>query len=155
MSKVKTRGEKMLLFTVAQEIFAIPLLQVQEVLGVVPHRPLPGSPPHIIGLINRRRRVILIVELGMLLGMEPASVERPVMIICRHGKTLIALKVNSVDRVDTFLPTEIRPAPQLAVTSINPDLVSGIVEKDKKTIITLNLTPCFESVLREIKVNAA
>lgn len=55
---MSTLAGRYICFTLGKVQYAIPLLQVKEVIGMVPTTPIPKAPSHFIGIMNLRGQVI-------------------------------------------------------------------------------------------------
>ncbi len=151
LSKASVSKDKYLVFSVARQGFAMPLLQVQEVIGLSELRPIPGAPPYLLGVLTRRRRVIPTVDLAKLLGLEGNTTARQVTIIYRLGHELIALKVESADWVEGMSSEDIREAPPFSEVVVSRDLIAGIVERRGKLIMLLKMEACLSGILADSK----
>src|ERR1700690_4183731 len=65
------------------ELFAIPAIQVQEILDLVPITDVPSADPFASGLINVRGRVVPLADLRHKFGMEPreATIDTRIVVI--------------------------------------------------------------------------
>ena len=61
--------EKCLTFRLADEVYGLEILKVQEIIGMMPSRACRGRPPSCAGVINLRGRVIPVVDLRLRFGM--------------------------------------------------------------------------------------
>ena len=60
-----------LLLPLHADWYALELLSVREVLPMPEIAPLPGSPPHLLGLFNLRGEVVPLFDTARLLGLGP------------------------------------------------------------------------------------
>ncbi len=61
----------LLLFAVHRDEFAIPAIEVNEVLPLVDFYHVPAAPPHLAGVINHRGVAVPVIDLGLLIGDSP------------------------------------------------------------------------------------
>lgn len=66
-------SERYLAFQLGKEQYALPLLQVREVIEMSEPTPIPRTPPYFRGIINLRSQVISVVDLRV--KMQFASIE--------------------------------------------------------------------------------
>ncbi|MGQ0501702.1 MAG: chemotaxis protein CheW [Panacagrimonas sp.] len=100
-------------FELDSQIYGLPILQVQEVLASADIEPVPGAPPHLLGVINLRGAILTVMDLRRCLGLPDASGAQPAQImILDHGQEPFALRVDRVSAVRSFTETDIRPAPR-------------------------------------------
>lgn len=82
------------------QLFGIPVLSVQDVLGAQEHTRVPKAPPEIAGVLNLRGRVITAIDVRRRLGLPPSMSEDPPMsvVIDLEGE-LYSLNVDTVGEV--------------------------------------------------------
>ena len=87
-------------FTLGQQIYCLPVADVQEVLRMVAMTPLPDAPPEVLGAINVRGVPVLVLDLRRRLGL-PAQPPTPVspLLLVRFGNKCLALLVDRVNGV--------------------------------------------------------
>lgn len=101
---------RVLLFSIADELFASPLATIEESLDQPNVLPMPGSDAHAVGVIDvRGRRIAAYSPAGSL----NVSLDGPpgAALIIESGGSPIALLVSDVDDVVEVDPSEIRVAP--------------------------------------------
>lgn len=111
------KDEKYLLFLLKKEHYGIPILRVNEIIGMTEIIPIPASPHYMKGIINLRGRIIPVIELRTKFGMpdkEPDEqtciiiVERPV----DNNVALVGLLVDKVAEVVTVYGKDVDYPPQ-------------------------------------------
>jgi len=71
--------------TIADQLFGLPVLSVQDVLGpqIIAHIPL--APPEVAGSLNLRGRIVTAIDMRMRLGLEPRDEgERGMSVVVDH-----------------------------------------------------------------------
>jgi purine-binding chemotaxis protein CheW len=121
---------------VDNEIFALPVRQVQEILRVsaltrVPHAPFP-----VRGVTNLRGYVLPVVDLRVRLGIAP---EEPgprhrVMVVQSRGR-LIGLLVDAVEQVTQIDRLAVEPVPDDVMTEQSYYLLGVYHEGDEMVIL--------------------
>jgi len=87
-------------FTIAGQLFGIPVLQVQDVLSSYQITRIPLAPPEITGSLNLRGRVVTAVDVRIRLGLEPrAEGAESMSIVAETEGELYSLMVDSVGEV--------------------------------------------------------
>lgn len=109
----KNQGDTYLRFHLSQKTSAaISMSRAQEVivLPVARLTPMPNMPPYIMGLMNRRSRVLWVVELARMLGLPPveSNGQHHNVIIIRDETTAFGLVVQAVDGVMRLVPEGIQ-----------------------------------------------
>ncbi|MFM1905152.1 MAG: Chemotaxis protein CheW [Planctomycetota bacterium] len=116
-SPALARPGKYLTFSVADEVYGVPVLAVREIIRLCPITPVAHMPPHVRGVINLRGRVIPLVDLRRRFGL-PAAVDhdRTCIIVAQvaaatGGSRPYAVVVDGVEEVIGFSTDEIVPPP--------------------------------------------
>lgn len=133
-------GLRYLIFSLAGEEFAIPLLDVKEVIGLSEATPIPNTPAYFKGIINLRGQVISIMDLRLKLNLKKAEcTPETSIIILDMNSHLLGVIVDSINCVLPFSPDEMSEAPASAVTSIKESFIKNIAKKDKRLILSLDI----------------
>ncbi len=92
--------EEFVTFTIAGQLFGIPVLQIQDVLSSYRITCIPLAPREIIGSLNLRGRVVTAIDLRLRLGLPPRPADADSMsIVAENGGELYSLMVDSVGEV--------------------------------------------------------
>ncbi|MHB8836964.1 MAG: chemotaxis protein CheW [Candidatus Methylomirabilia bacterium] len=98
----------LLLFTLDEPLYALPLAAVERVVRAVDVTPLPQAPEIVLGAINAQGRVIPVVDLRRRFRLPPRGMlldDR--FIIARTARRLVALAADDVTGVRECLPREL------------------------------------------------
>lgn len=135
-------------FYVADQIFAVPIMLVQEVLRAVPSIKLPAAPPHLSGVTNLRGRVTPLVDLGLLLEVHDDDDQTDkFLIVCRMGQMQLGLAVRAIDTMYKAPRGDIEWNIESQV-GIAPGLMAGLLKADEKLIQILSVSRLFQKVLK-------
>jgi purine-binding chemotaxis protein CheW len=86
--------------TIADQVFGIPVLQVQDVLGAQRITRIPLAPAEVAGSLNLRGRIVTAIDIRTRLRLPPREEGRPAMsVVVDHGGELYSLLVDSVGEV--------------------------------------------------------
>ena len=92
--------EEFVTFTIAGQLFGIPVLQIQDVLSSYQITPIPLAPPEITGSLNLRGRVVTAIDVRLRLGLSARPKEAESMsIVAENEGELYSLMVDSVGEV--------------------------------------------------------
>ena len=92
--------EEFVTFTIADQLFGIPVLQIQDVLSSYHITPIPLAPPEITGSLNLRGRVVTAIDVRLRLGLPPRSPDSESMsIVAESEGELYSLMVDTVGEV--------------------------------------------------------
>ncbi len=83
------------------QLFGIPVLTVQDVLGPQKITRIPLAPPEVAGSLNLRGRIVTAIDVRLRLGLPPRPADgKPVMsIVVDHKGELYSLMVDNVGEV--------------------------------------------------------
>jgi len=71
-------------FRLGAATYGLDIGVVQEISGMLPVTRVPGAPGHVRGVVNLRGRVVQVVDLRRLFGMEAAvETRRTSLVVCR------------------------------------------------------------------------
>jgi len=134
----KNEQTRYLRFSLGAEEYAIPLLNVKEVIARTQTTPVPHTPSYFLGLMNLRGQIISVIDLGKKLGIKPRESFETVFIICELGEISLGVMVDSVNSVLTPDQSQISTKPDVE-TGIHPDFITGIYHKDSKLVLFLDV----------------
>jgi len=100
--EVRTLGghQDFVTMTIADQLFGIPVLQVQDVLGHQRITRIPLAPPEVAGSLNLRGRIVTAIDVRLRLGLPPRAKDKPVMsIVVDLRGELYSLMVDNVGEV--------------------------------------------------------
>ena len=130
-----------LTFLLGGEMFAIPILNIKEIIEYGSLTTVPMMPAFIRGVINLRGSVVPVVDLAVRFGRKAAQVTKRtcvVIIEIESGdeKQDVGVVVDSVNEVLEIPRTEIEQAPSFGAR-IRADFISGMGKIDGKFVIIL------------------
>lgn len=131
---------KYLCFQLRDEVYGLPILDVREIIGVIPIVPIPRSPPAVRGVVNLRGRVIPVLDLRLRFGMEPGTItEQSVIIVLQclvHGQDrTLGLLVDQVLEVVPVEPGQVEPPP--AGVADEATFLRGIAKTQSRVVFLL------------------
>ncbi|MBD2233638.1 chemotaxis protein CheW [Phormidium tenue] len=128
-------------FTLGTQPALLPTRQVQEAIATPAARitPMPNMPPALLGLINRRSRVLWVVDLALLLGLPTAypNSQQYNLVLMQLGTVALGLRVSQIDGILSLSPQHMQPAP----THVPPGLVPflrGCVLQEGEVLLGLD-----------------
>lgn len=125
-------------FKVGGEEYAIPVMEVQEVIKPQIVTPIPLAQNEIRGLINLRGQIVTCISLRNLFGQEDDLTKGYMNIIVRGADGLFSLVVDEVTDILDVEDTRLESAPN----TINENLkkyVNKVYKKDLGLVILLNI----------------
>lgn len=132
-------ASRFLCFSLGKEKFAIPLLQVKEVIANTETTNIPQAPPHFKGIMNLRGQVISVIDLRIKLkvGKPESTTETTIVILDVNGLSLgvIVDAVNSVTSFDKSVISE----PPVHDAAVKTDYIFGVARHEKDLTLLIDL----------------
>jgi purine-binding chemotaxis protein CheW len=143
----KLAVSQFLTFRLAEELFALNIDKVLEVMDYTTVTKVPRTPDYMSGVINLRGRVVPVVDLGLKFGKELAqqTVNTCIIIVeAEQGgeKIVIGARADAVQEVLDLEPDQIVPAPRIG-TKLNLDYIQGMGRQGDQFIIILDIDQVF------------
>lgn len=132
-----------LTFLLRNEMFAIGILNVKEILEYGMLTSVPMMPEFIRGVINLRGSVVPVVDLGARFGGKPCDIGKRTCIVIMEvssddGQQDIGVVVDSVSAVLDIPAGDVEPAPAFGAR-IRADFIDAMGKIDGKFVIILNV----------------
>ena len=136
----QTHGELLQLvsFHVGGEEFGVEILKVQEIIRVQQLTRVPNSPDFVDGVINLRGKVIPVISLRRIFGLDDLKQDKQTRIVVVEVKgTVIGFMVDSVSEVLRIPAGTVEPPPRLG--NVKREYVSGVGKLDNRLLILLDI----------------
>lgn len=105
-------------FTLGEEHFAIPLLQVRELISVPETTEVPFSPKYFVGIMNLRGQVISIIDLRTKMGIKNTEeLTEEAVIIVEYGNISLGVIVDEICKVLAVDESKIQEIPSIEAKS--------------------------------------
>lgn len=128
-------------FTVAGQLFGVPVIRVQDILTPDAIAPVPGGPAEVRGLINLRGRIVTVFDMRTRLSLPPDTNEagRPKMCVTvESGGDAYTLFVDSVGDVIT-LPRRLREANPATLDVVWREVAEAVFRTDQGLLVALDI----------------
>ncbi|MBF0563058.1 MAG: chemotaxis protein CheW [Alphaproteobacteria bacterium] len=110
LADLEPRGVAALTFCLGSETYAIELDRLAEVALFPRCAKVPGTPPHLLGVINQRGHIRPVVDLAQLLGLAaPGMRTGGYVVFVRKRPVDVGLWVETLDRVRRIEAAEAAP----------------------------------------------
>jgi purine-binding chemotaxis protein CheW len=126
-------------FRVADELFGVNALQVQEILPYQKIAPVPLSPDYIKGLINLRGQIVTVLDLRKRLGF--ASLENEIEgsnLIIASAQGEMSLFVDEIRNIVEVPPEKLLPPPG-TVRGVASQYIKSVCQLQDELLIVLDL----------------
>lgn len=138
-----------LTFNLGDEVFALDVAKVREILDFTTVTKVPQTPDFMRGVINLRGSVVPVVDMRLKFGMTMTEKTVDTCIVVteialENETTVIGALADSVQEVIEIEPDQIEPAPKIG-TQIRTEFISGMGKHNGKFIMILNMDRVFSA----------
>ena len=142
-----TETTQYLTFKLDEEIFALDISKVKEVLDFTEITKIPQTPEFMKGVINLRGGVVPVVDMRLKFGMSETvrTVNTCIIIVevtIEEETTVLGALVDSVQEVMDLEPGQIEPAPRIG-TRLRTAFIKGMGKRDNHFIMILDIDKVF------------
>jgi purine-binding chemotaxis protein CheW len=148
-SQTITETTQYLSFKLEDEVFAVGISQVREVLDYTTVTRIPEMPDFMLGVINLRGSVVPVVDMRLKFGMERTEKKVNTCIIIVEidldgETTILGALADSVQEVMDLDPDQVEPPPRIG-TRLKSKFISGMGKRDNQFIIILDINRVFSA----------
>jgi purine-binding chemotaxis protein CheW len=138
-----------LTFTLDEEVFALDVSKVREILEYSTVTKVPQVPEFMRGVINLRGSVVPVVDLRLKFGMAATEQTINTCIIVAEVQldgdaVVLGALADSVQEVVDMEPEQIEPAPHIG-TQINAAFIKGMGKYDGTFVMILDIDKVFNN----------
>jgi purine-binding chemotaxis protein CheW len=136
-----------LTFKLRDEVFALDISKVREVLDFTCVTKVPRTPDFMRGVINLRGNVVPVVDMRLKFGLSltEKTVNTCVIItevLVDGERTIVGAMADSVQEVLDMGPEQIEPPPRIGA-NLNTDFLVGMGKHNDRFIMILNIDMLF------------
>ena len=130
-----------LTFTLGEEVFAMDIRTVREIIQYGPMTPVPLMPAFVRGVINLRGAVVPVIDLKARFGQPAAAVGKKTCIVIfdavrQDERVELGLLVDAVSEVIDIPPSQVEPPPSFG-TAVRRDFIRGMGKVASRFVIIL------------------
>lgn len=154
VDRIENIDFKMVAFSLAGKDYSIDIMKVREISKATHFTYVPNSLPYVKGVYNLRGDIISIIDLRTMFNLpsiKSENDESDEIIILRLDDYLIGVIVDSIDKVVGIASSTIQP-PHPIFGDINIKFIQGVVEKDSRLYIILDVESIFGQDAEDIEV---
>ena len=134
-------------FKLGEEVFAINVSKVLNILEMKPITKVPKSPDYLKGVINLRGTVLPVVDLRLKFGLpeNKITVDTNIIVLSieKEGEALmLGILIDAVKEVLEFKTEEIAPSPSIG-TKYNAGFIKGMWRVNESFIMVLDIDKVF------------
>lgn len=132
---------------IADQLFGIPVLQVEDVLGEQTVTKVPLAPPEVAGSLNLRGRIVTAINVRKRLGLEehPNKDKHQMSVVVEHEGELYSLIIDRVGDVLMLKNADFQANP----ATLDPlwrNVSAGIYRLEKNLLVVLDVATLVDTV---------
>ena len=137
----QTEVSQYLTFILSQEEFAVPIMQVKEIIEYHDLTNVPMVPEFIAGALNLRGSIVPVINLAVKFGMTPSAISRRTCVVIMevaidNEQVVMGILVDKVLQVLDIAEENIDSAPTLGA-QIRTDFIEGMGKLGERFVIIL------------------
>jgi len=132
------QGEKWATFWLAEEIFALRVEDVQEVLMQQPLTPVPLAPEHVVGLLNLRGQIMPAIDLRRRLQLPERGEAGWFLLVLKSEDRSFAVVVDQIGDVLELPVADWRPPPP-TLAAAHRSFVFAICPSESHVVLGLRV----------------
>lgn len=142
-----TETGQYLTFKLDEEVFALDISTVREVLDFTKITKVPQTPDFMLGVINLRGSVMPVVDMRLKFGLSKTELTVNTCIIIVEVEldgeiTMLGALVDSVQEVMELDSDQIEPPPRIG-TRLNTKFIKGMGKQDDRFLIIIEIAKVF------------
>jgi purine-binding chemotaxis protein CheW len=133
------KGGKFLTFYLGEEEYALEILKVQEIIGLMSITPVPKTPESVLGIINLRGKIIPVLDLRR--KFEMVSVDHDdltCIVVMQVSEILVGILVDRVNEVSDLDESHLQGMPEINSGPMSECLL-GVGKIDDRVLMLLNI----------------
>ncbi len=132
-------GEKLLIFDLESEKYAIPIHDIAQIIETPPTTPIPNSPDFLYGILSLRGKIVSIIDVSARLGLKRGPGGRQgKIVVLDMGADQFGLLVDDIDQVVEVDLSALEPPPE-GFRPMAQDFVEGVFHHRQRAVAFLNL----------------
>jgi len=128
-------------FHVADALMGVAIGQVEEINHNLDLTPVPHAPAWVRGVMNLRGAVVTVIDLRVVLGLEPTVITRKTCnVVVRSGSEQVGLLADGVADVVRVPRGDIEPPPA-NVVGADGRFFRGVYQLERELLVLLDIEP--------------
>ncbi|MGB4599177.1 MAG: chemotaxis protein CheW [Trichlorobacter sp.] len=142
-----TETVQYLTFQLDDEVFALDVAKVREILEITSITKIPQTPDFMRGVINLRGSVVPVIDMRLKFGMSATeqTVNTCIIVVevtLEGETTVLGALADSVQEVVEMEPEQIEPAPHIG-TRLNTNFIKGMGKHEGNFVMILDIDKVF------------
>jgi purine-binding chemotaxis protein CheW len=140
--------EDVLSFKIVDQEYALPVENIESVVDKADVTPVPNSKYFLVGLINLRGRIVPVIELTKILGIDvPDDHIYENILVLKINEEEIGMYVDDVENVLSIDPNKLEKFQ--SKESVYSDKVKGVIKIENRLIVYLDLESILEAEFKK------
>lgn len=132
-------SEKLLIFNIGRQKYAIPIHDVALVINERVVTPVPNAPPFLKGILSLRGKIVSVIDVAARLGLETGKeAGKRKIIILDLGSDRFGLLVDTIEHL-AGVDIQVLEAPPESFTEVSRDFVEGVFHHSGHAVAFMNL----------------
>ncbi|MDM7457181.1 MAG: chemotaxis protein CheW [Tepidimonas sp.] len=133
-------SSEFLTFRLGGEEYGIDILRVQEIRSFEKPTRIANAPSHVLGVVNLRGVIVPVVDLRIKLGCDTVEYNGLTVVIVLNVKgRVVGAVVDSVSDVLELPREQVRPAPEMASSTVDTAFITGIASVGERMLILMDI----------------
>jgi len=126
-------------FKLADEEYAIDIMQIKEITIPLALTPIPRAPDYILGILSLRGTILPIFDAKKRIGLPPREkTNRTRIIIVNNGTEQVGILVDDITSAARMPVSAIEPPPPV-LKGVEAEYISGVGRVDDRMMIIMNI----------------
>ena len=126
-------------FVVGSEEFAVPILNVKEIIKPTEFTRVPGTPNYVLGVFNMRGNVYPLIDLRLKFGLPAIKQDKDTRyLIVQRNDDFAGFVIDKLTAAITLSSSEIDPVPETLITS-QGGTIDGVGKRADRLITILKV----------------
>lgn len=132
-------GEKLLVFVLHREKYAIPIHDITLIIDERDITPIPNAPPYLKGILTLRGKIVNVLDVAARLGIHrPSDPEGRKIVILDMGADQFGLLVDGIEQLVEVDVQSLEPPPD-GFRPVIQEYVEGVFHHGGRAVAFLNL----------------
>ncbi|PAF42799.1 chemotaxis protein CheW [Helicobacter sp. 11S02596-1] len=125
-------------FIVGNEEFAVPILNVIEIVKPIEYTRVPGTPNYVLGVFNLRGNVFPLINLRLKFGIPSAKQDKDTRyLVVRHNDQIAGFVIDKLTEAIRIKKSDIDPVPETLAEQDN--LMYGVGKREDRLVTILKI----------------
>ena len=125
-------------FVIGDEEYAIPILNIQEIIKPIVYTRVPSTPDYVLGMFNLRGHVIPLIDLRRKFHIQPKNEDNETRyIVMKDGDNIAGFVIDKLTEAIRLKSSQIDPAPE--TLKKEKGMISGIGKRDNSILTILQV----------------